>query len=279
MNFGALVITLSKLEDENGHPVLYGRNIMANELLKAAGIISTKLPKPESMKKWIAGQIPKNPSTYFPDGKVKDVQVFNFFKAKIGRNNWRRLQHNISELEDPGVVDCSTESADIFYQSLVIAFILSLGIKPEEQYQDIPLSDTLPIQQMRQVFEQASKSYGIEGFIKSEPTHYDEMLKEATHEIYEMSTGYPSPLIGFDMALQSEIVKHFEHHAGEVVYVNILRFLSILKKYDHLLEGYPPKSTGRFIQDSPQTERYRKRVEQHRQQLLDLYEEICNSNQ
>ena len=85
-----------------------------------------------TVAQWIQRGVPAGNRTYFPDGKIEGGRIVNFVEylsSILADEKWRALQQMFKKECGHCIIDCSTDTPEIFYYSLLKQLILGFNIQ------------------------------------------------------------------------------------------------------------------------------------------------------
>lgn len=235
---------------------------------------------PETAKSWLkkgAGHRNCTIKDYFPEKKLNEAGFIGFFK-NCGNSNWKKLQTCFASINDDNVVDLNTNIENDFYWSLLNQF---------QKIQNLPLSekplvsgDSSICNVMIEIFKDAVKYYHITEFMSEDPAYFEVTEKITKYDLRQLASGFVNDI-------EDNILREFCPHKSELVFIQISRFVHLIKKYlDYISATHfdiinrPPSvnlcNHEPVMNLNSESKDPKSIATRFQSQLKKLYEDICN---
>lgn len=228
---------------------------------------------------------------YFPDDKLDEKYFIKFLKDRVN-TSWKELQETFRSINDDDIVDVDTINQDLFYWSLLNQFQKIHGL-PLSERPTAPISTTsnnefhnsTPHREMIRIFKETSEYYQIINIINCEPSLIGMKLLPTHPDLLSLATRFVEDI-------QAELITPFDTYKGEILYIKISQFVTLVTKYREYLKrklphyGFPHISSERLGNINPlpnaslpdTKSEFEIETEHYQAKLKSLYDEIYNSD-
>ena len=248
------------------------------DLFKACGAQIEILT--DTAKSWLkngAGHRNCKIEDYFPEKKLNETGFIGFFKNR-GKSNWKELQASFAAINDDNVIDLNTNIENDFYWSLLNQF---------QKIHNLPLSekplvsgDASICNAMIEIFRDAVEYYHITDFISWDPALFEFRNININYDLRQLAADFVDDI-------EDNILKEFCPHKSDLVFIQITRFVHLIKKYlDYISATHfdiinPPPianlcNLGTIINLKSESKNPMSNTARFQSQLKKIYEEICN---
>lgn len=233
----------------------------------------------ETVKSWLkkgAGHRNCSIKYYFPEKKLNETGFIGFFKNR-GNSNWKDLQAYFASINDDNVIDLNTNIENDFYWSLLNQF---------QKIHNLPLSekpfvsgDASICNVMIEIFKDAVEYYHITDFISWNPALFEFTKSIIKDDLRQLAADFVDDI-------EDNILKEFCPHKSELVFIQITRFVHLIKKYlDYIsathfnIINQPPSNLynlNTIMNLNSESKDSNSNTTRFQSQLKKIYEDICN---
>lgn len=195
----------------------------------------------EAAKKWLSKKRNIRVSMYFVNYEVSEGGFYDYFKRRITAQ-WRELQKAFAKTSIENSVDCETDNEIFFYRSLLVQFIMILGIPlpkhiydemlfsshHDTSYQSMPSRDSSHLGNEAAPTNKAQIKQLLDVFLNL--IYEYKIIKVLTADTLEPSNN----ILDFVEATKYEILNRFVRLQSEIIFLKIREFIFELENYYHL---------------------------------------------
>lgn len=234
----------------------------------------------ETAKSWLkkgAGHRNCTIKDYFPEKKLNEAGFIGFFKNR-GNSNWKELQTYFASINDDNVIDLNTNIENDFYWSLLNQF---------QKIHNLPLSekplvsgDASICNVMIEIFKDSVEYYRITDFISWNPALFEFTKIIIEYDLHQLAADFVDDI-------EDNILREFCSHKNELVFIQISRFVHLIKKYlDYISATHfdiinrPPSvnlcNLETIMNLKSESKDLTSNTTRFQSQLKNIYEDICN---